>query len=56
MAINIILLILWIFNLCMYTYLYSQNQSKSNIFWIIISILWIIVETFCILNHLIPLS
>lgn len=56
MAINIILLLIWL--IFLFTWVHSLIVDKDHfaIFWIIISILWIIVETFCILNHLIPLS
>lgn len=56
MAINIILLLIWL--IFLFTWVHSLIVDKDHfaIVWIIISILWIIVETFCILNYLIPLS
>jgi len=53
MLINILLLLLWLFFLFFYIYLYSKSTSKSNLFWIIMSVFWIILETIQILNHLI---
>ena len=56
MIINILLLILWLILLFIWVRNFVVNKNRSAIVWIIVSILWIIVETFCILNHLIPLS
>lgn len=56
MIINIILLILWIILLFIWVRNFVVDKNRSAIVWIIISILWIAVETFCILENLIPLS
>ena len=56
MAINILLLLIWLILLFILVHSLIVNKDNSAIFWIIVSILWIIVETFCILSYLIPLS
>lgn len=56
MIINILLLLIWLIILFDWAHTLMVDEDHSAIVWIIISILWIIVETFCILNHLIPLS
>lgn len=56
MIINILILLIWLILLFVWVRNFVVDKNRSEIVWIIISILWIIVETFCILNHLIPLS
>lgn len=56
MTVNIVLLLIWL--ILLFTWVHSLIVDKDNsaIVWIIISILWIIAETFCIISYLIPLS
>lgn len=56
MTINILLLLIWLILLFAWVYSLIVDKNNSAIVWIIISILWIVVETFCILEKLIPLS
>lgn len=56
MLINIILLIIWLILLFVCVRNFVVDKNRSAIVWIIVSILWIVVETFCILENLIPLS
>lgn len=56
MGINILLLLIWIILLFTWVHNLIVDKEHSAIFWIILSIFWIAVETIQILNHLIPLS
>lgn len=56
MIINIILLLIWLNILFDWVHTLIVDKDYSAIVWIIVSILWIVVETFCIIGNLIPLS
>ena len=50
---NILFLILWFFLLFYYVYRYSNSKNKDYLFWIVMSVFWIIFEVTQILNNLI---